>query len=158
MHGEHGSNVVSGVGSQVRLNRGRVDRGSPLGGDGVHPQPVELGHLAPQPCESAAVEDQYPVATRQRIRDGHFPTRVSVTNRHERPARCASDCRKCIEDLVDHLGEIAGVDVGHRAVHGAEHALGDDARPGNSNDLGPGSERHIHDVKVCHDIRATPRR
>ena len=158
VHREDGSDVVSGVGSQVRLNRCRVDRGSPLGGDGVHPQTVELGHLAPQPCESAAVEYQNPVAARQRVRDGHFPARVPVADRYKRPARRARDCGKGIEDLVDDLGEIAGVDIGHRAVHGAEHSLRDDARSRNSNDLRPGCERHFHDVGVCHGITATPRR
>jgi len=69
---------------------------------------------------------------------------VTIGDRDEDTAVGAGDAGQLGQDAVGYGDEVALVDVRHGPVHGRQHAVGDDGRAGDGDDVPAAAEGHGH--------------
>ncbi len=150
LHRHHRLDRMAGVRRQPLGDAGAVDRVGEAEVDDLDVHPHLPRRLRPADPEAPGGKDQRLVAGREHVGDRRFPRRVAVADVDRHLAFGARHPLQVGEDGLGHRDEVALVDVRRRPVHGVEHPVGNDRRPGNGENVPP--------ARQCHGKAPTDRR
>jgi hypothetical protein len=122
-----------------------LDAPAPVAGHEIDLQAQTDGHLAPQGGEVAGLEHHHPVARRQGVDQGRFPSAGARGRIDDDRLRGPEDLLQAVQDLSGHAPEFGPPVVDRRPVDGPENPVGD---VGRSRDLQEMPARPI-DVGHC---------
>ena len=131
MGGKHGLDRVRGVGAQCILDPVEINGRAFAEIHQIDSYSLQFGHLGPTMAETPGGRDQNTVARVEGIDQRRLPRAVAVGNVDRHVLCRASDGAQVRDEARCHLDEVALVDIGGGAVHGAQHLFGHDRGAGN---------------------------
>ncbi len=137
MHRQHRLDLVRGVlrqnfGDPVNVKRGLLAEFRNFASD-----PQRLRHAGPTVRKLPRGRHQHCVAFAQRIDQCSLPRGVAIANVNRNRMVGARDRLQIGDQCCRHIDQFAFVNVGRRAVHGAQHGIRNDRRPRNSKIVAP---------------------
>ena len=133
----HRLDLVRLVLAQMLFDQLGIGADAPVGLDEFGLQAEPLGHHLPERRELAGLDHEHAIARRQRVGQRCFPGAGAGRGVDDHRLRGLEDGLDALQHALGHLGEFRPALVDQRHVDGAQHAVGNGRRSGNSRKWRP---------------------
>src|SRR5207244_11793300 len=154
---QHALDLVLPVGGEDLLDA--LDRGAlaPLDVQDVHPQADPLRQIDPQVAELPEARREDAVARGKRVRERRLPAAGARAREDKHlSGRGLEDLLQILEQGKRQLWKGGRAVILHRAVHGAQDALGDVRGTGNEEEVATGYPRHRGVLRMGRKTKREP--